>query len=189
MKKWKLKQYHLFGHSWGGILGFEYLKRTRDPNCLSVIISSAPTSVALIEVESQRLLKILVKEGDDNKRQALERFRSKHECQALPIPLSLLDAYAQAGKKWRGIQAIPGYVASLEQEEDRLSQPAFLLRGQDDFVTQVCMVDWSKLFSDTQTMVLAGCSHHALLENEQLYGDVVSSFLLDHDSSTEEEVG
>ena len=190
MKQWKLEQYHFLGHSFGGIVAFEYLKRTNDPKCQSVIISSAPTSVALVEAESQRLLRDLVEEGDDgDKRRALERFRCKHECQALPIPLSLLDAYAQAGKKWRGIQAIPDYIATLEQGESPLSQPAFLIRGQDDFVTQACVVGWSKLFSNTQTMVLAGCSHHGLLENEQLYGDVVSSFLVDHDPSKAQETG
>ena len=179
MKEWNLSNYHLYGHSFGGILAFEYLKRTRDPRCLSLTLSGVPTSVALVEAESQRLLQELVEESDD-KRQALERFRQLHECRALPIPLSLLDAYAQAGTTWRGIQAIPGYVASLENEES-LSPPTFLLRGQCDFVTNECMENWSNLFANTQTMVLAGCSHHALLENEQLYGDVLSCFLVDHD--------
>jgi len=188
LNKWKLSQYHLYGHSWGGILAFEYLKRTRDSKCCSVIIASAPTSVALVEAESDRLLQKLVKEEDDDERKAMERFRSKHECQALPIPLSLMDAYAQAGKTWRGIEAIPGYLAVLDEGESPLPQPAFLIRGQDDFVTRACMKDWSNMFENTQTMVLAGCSHHALLENEQLYGDVISSFLIDHDPSNEDAV-
>jgi pimeloyl-ACP methyl ester carboxylesterase len=193
--KWKLPSYHLYGHSWGGILAFEYLKRTRDQKCLSVILASTPTSVTVVEAESKRLLEALVEEGDDGERQAMERFRCKHECQALPIPLNLLDAYAQAAKTWRGIQAIPGYVASLNENEETgplmLTQPAFFIRGQDDFVTQACIDDWSKLFSDTQTMVLAGCSHHALLENEKLYGVVVSCFLVDHDpkKNVDEKVG
>lgn len=185
--QWKLSAYHLYGHSWGGILAFEYLKRTRDSRCCSVILASAPTSVTLVEAESKNLLQNLVEDGDDDERQAMERFRCKHECRALPIPLSLLDAYAQAGKIWRGIEAIPGYVASLDEDDETpLPNPAFVIRGQDDFVTQKCMEDWSKLFENTQTMVLAGCSHHALLENEQLYGDVISSFLVDRDPPKEE---
>jgi pimeloyl-ACP methyl ester carboxylesterase len=179
--KWKLSAYHFYGHSWGGILAFEYLKRTRDSNCYCVILAGAPTSIPLVEEESKRLLNELVEEGADDERLAMERFRYKHECQALPIPLSLLDAYAQAGKIWRGIDAIPDYVASLDVENIRLPYPAFVIRGQDDFVTRACIEDWSKLFENTQTMVLAGCSHHALLENEQLVGDVISSFLVDHD--------
>jgi len=186
LAKWNLSAYHLYGHSWGGILAFEYLKRTRDSKCCSVILASAPTSVALVEVESKRLLDKLVEQGDDDKRQAMERFRYKHECQALPIPLNLLDAYAQAGKVWRGIEAIPGYVASLDdQDAPLLPQPTFVIRGQDDFVTQACIDNWNKLFENTQTMVLAGCSHHALLENEQMVGDVISSFVVDHDPPSE----
>lgn len=183
MKEWKLSAYHLYGHSYGGILAFEYLKQTRDTRCLSVILSGAPTSTALVEEESQRLLQDLQEECDLESKQALERFRQVHECKALPIPLSLLDAYAQAGTVWRGIQAIPNYKAELGLDETPLSQPAFLVRGQDDFITAKCMKDWEKLFCDTQTMGVAGCSHHALLENEQLYGNVVSTFLVDHDSN------
>jgi pimeloyl-ACP methyl ester carboxylesterase len=170
----------LYGHSFGGILAFEYLKRTRDSNCLSVILSSAPTSIPQLEAESKRLLHAISEDFDGDKRTALERFRQLHECQAVPVPLSLLDAYAQAGSTWRGIEAIPDYTALVET---RLEQSVILLRGQDDFVTQPCMQDWNKCFKKTQTMVLAGCSHHGLLENEQLYGDVISSFLIDNDDT------
>jgi pimeloyl-ACP methyl ester carboxylesterase len=182
IKEWNLSSYHLYGHSFGGILAFEYLKRTRDANCRSVILSSVPTSIPQLEAESQRLLHEISEDFDGDKRQALERFRQLHECQAVPIPLSLLDAYAQAGSTWRGTQAIPDYTALVETN-CKLEQPAFLLRGQDDFVTQPCMQDWDKCFKKTQTMVLAGCSHHGLLENEQLYGDVISSFLTDNDDT------
>lgn len=182
MNEWNLSTYHMYGHSFGGILAVEYLQRTNDANCLSVILSSTPTSIPQLQEESQRLLQELVVELEGDKQQALERFRQLHECQAIPIPLSLMDAYAQAGTTWRGIQAISDYTASLD-DKTTLEQPALLLRGQDDFVTQACMQDWTKCFRNTQTMVLAGCSHHGLLENEQLYGDVISSFLIDNDDA------
>ena len=187
MNEWNLSTYHLYGHSFGGILAYEYLKRTNDANCLSVILSSTPTSIPQLEEESQCLLQKLVVECEGDKTQALERFRQVHECQAVPIPLSLMDAYAQAGTIWRGIQAIPNYNAvSLVDDDDNkrvLEQPAFLLRGQHDFVTQPCMQDWNTCFCKTQTMVLAKCSHHGLLENEHLYGTVISSFLVDNDNA------
>jgi pimeloyl-ACP methyl ester carboxylesterase len=186
MIQWNLPSYHVYGHSYGGILAFEYLKRTCDTKCLSVVLASAPTCTALVEEESQRLLQDLQEEYDVDKKQALERFRQVHECKALPIPLSLLDAYAQAGTVWRGIQAIPNYKAELGLDQKSLSQAAFLLRGQDDFITGKCMKDWETLFCDTQSMVVAGCSHHALLENEQLYGCVISTFLVNHDKGNDD---
>jgi pimeloyl-ACP methyl ester carboxylesterase len=72
-----------------------------------------------------------------------------------------------------------------DQDAPLLPQPTFVIRGQDDFVTQACIDNWNKLFENTQTMVLAGCSHHALLENEQMVGDVISSFVVDHDPPSE----
>jgi proline iminopeptidase len=63
-EEWKLSKYHLLGHSWGGILAFEFLKQQeqqkemRDSGascCCSLVLSSTPTSASLIEAESQRL--------------------------------------------------------------------------------------------------------------------------------------
>ena len=39
-----IDNFHLYGQSFGGILAFEYLKRERPDNCLSVILSSTPTN-------------------------------------------------------------------------------------------------------------------------------------------------
>ena len=62
---WKLKRFHLLGHSFGGILAYEYLlmkKRRQEsidghcgPHLYSVILSSAPTSAELVQSESKRL--------------------------------------------------------------------------------------------------------------------------------------
>jgi proline iminopeptidase len=70
---WKINQFHLLGHSFGGILAFEYLKLVQreappgrggdecfvlgkyHPEVLSLILSSAPTSAALVQTESNRL--------------------------------------------------------------------------------------------------------------------------------------
>jgi len=60
---WKLKKFHLLGHSFGGILAYEYLllmtrKKQHKENhaCCSLILSSTPTSSKLIQSESERLL-------------------------------------------------------------------------------------------------------------------------------------
>lgn len=191
LKHWNLLHFHLYGHSFGGILAFEYLKATRDSTCCSsVILSSAPTSIALINAESQRLLQELKceleykdeEEDNKSKREVLERFRQRHECRSVPTPLSLVDAQAQAGTVWRGTEAIPNYQATLGDSHEPLSQPALTMRGQYDFCTETCVEGWKDFFRDApRTMVLASCSHHGLLENEQLYGAVISSFLVDHD--------
>ena len=66
---WKLKRFHLLGHSFGGILAYEYLltmKRRKEDigwqqNAIpcSLILSSTPTSSRIIKSESHRLLRNL----------------------------------------------------------------------------------------------------------------------------------
>jgi proline iminopeptidase len=193
LKHWKLKHYHLLGHSFGGIVAFEYLKRCSDryaAKCLSLTMSSAPTETKMVEEEAKRLLRELMVDCPDEEVHAA--FSQTHECRAVPTPLALTDAYAQAATLWRGTKAIPNYKASgLVVADDGttsevaalppIKTPCHILRGQYDFVTEPCVEGWGKLFPNSQSTVLAGCSHHALLENEQLYGDVILAFMDDYD--------
>jgi pimeloyl-ACP methyl ester carboxylesterase len=54
-KEWKLQSFHLYGHSFGGILAYEYLKKYKPSHCQSLILASTPTSTALVESEMIRL--------------------------------------------------------------------------------------------------------------------------------------
>lgn len=203
LNHWKLKNYHLFGHSFGGIVAFEFLKqeasrttsedggsnmtinKNQVSSCLSLILSSVPTETRLVESESKRLLQDIRDSGCEDDQVAVT-FSQTHECRVIPTPLALMDAYAQAGSSlWRGISAIPTYKAVLPthggEPSRRLDTPCCILRGQYDFATESCVEGWNVLFANAQSTVLAGCSHHGLLENEQLYGDVVLSFLEDQD--------
>jgi hypothetical protein len=91
VEHWKLKKFHLLGHSFGGILAYEYFllsvkplktktkqldEDENDENeneknsfsissvCCSLILSSTPTSAALIQSESERLLQDLNNNND-----------------------------------------------------------------------------------------------------------------------------
>ena len=104
-------------------------------------------------------------------------FRQQYECRVVPTPLPLTDAYAQAGNVWKGMEAIPDYVA----QHGGMTTPALILRGEHDFISERCIEGWSALLPQSQCVTLAGCSHHALLENEGMYGAVVGGFLEDWD--------
>ena len=128
IKKLGLRQFHLYGQSFGGILAYEFVKRMTERNieeykCLSVILSGTPTSVPLVENEANHLLELIKEEyeiqgnddddddddGDDESNQAAvsaaigEMFRQKHQCRTPEMPIPLQDAYAHAGKPgvWR----------------------------------------------------------------------------------------
>eukprot|EP00536_Pseudo-nitzschia_multiseries_P003223 jgi/Psemu1/301827/fgenesh1_kg.48_\ len=231
---WKLRRFHLLGHSFGGILAYEYLLTTtkkrqeelssdRQNNFVcSFILSSTPTSAALIQSESERLFRNLDSDGNcenqctdndgddaednDTEKSTIssserqqkqlhkammtsEEFRQTHECRLSHPPLALMDALRNMGPPpWRGIQAIEGYEA---EEADKSSVdihmiPSLLMRGEYDLCTEACMKGWKERLggesNTTEEKVLSNCSHYAMLEDENLYGAEILSFVKMHDS-------
>jgi len=170
--------FHLLGHSFGGILAFEYLREQKDVRCLSLILSSTPTDTNVVKTESTRLRNALKCEDERNN----NRFFETHECRVVPTPLILQDAFQQAGK-YREMSTIPTYCACDDKKivVHHNLPPCLILRGQHDFVTDLCVNTWSDIFPKSQHVVLTDCSHYAMLENEQLFGDVVRVFLEDND--------
>lgn len=138
-------------------------------------------------------------------------FRDQYECRIVPTPYPLVEAYQNAGPiNLRGLNAIGNYAAtapivtatakeneSQQQQQPMSFPPTLITRGQYDFVTEKCIEGWNDILlnkqrgstsssnnnntTTIQQMVLGGCSHYGMLENENLFGSVVSSFLNDHD--------
>lgn len=191
-----LRRFHLYGQSFGGILAYEYIKRMAEqkkdssniPKCLSVILSSTPTSVSLTEQEANRLLGVIVNMGAvQDEAEVGDLFRQQHQCRGSPdMPTPLRDAYAHAGTgPWRGTTAIQDYVATPPGPDARRMPSAMIMRGEYDFVTNVCTKDWKEggLFNHgfVREKVLEDCSHHGLLENGKHYGALIDSFCSEYD--------
>ena len=195
-----IQRFHLYGQSFGGILAFEYMKQMAErgaPNqggVLSAILSSTPTSVALVESEVNHLFSTLrassknsssssslLKDNDDST--LMEQFRCNHQCRIPNQPQPLLDAYAHAGTVWRGTTAISNYQATSPKEGSTRMPSCMVLRGEHDFVTQTCIDGWKKCFNHNyiRTKVLDGCSHHGLLEHGALYGSIVDMYFAEYD--------
>lgn len=191
LKQLSIRRFHLYGQSFGGILAFEYLKRCAqqgrrdhddDEGCLSVILSSTPTNVRQVEEEAQRLVDALPDP---------EFFRETHQCRTPEFPEPLANAYASAGTVWRGTTAIQDYFAQPPTNTNNdgnnnkvsIMPSALVLRGEHDFVTEVCSKDWKELFNSRsiRERTLQDCSHHGLHENAIMYGDIVDSFFAEYD--------
>jgi proline iminopeptidase len=197
IQHWKVSKFHLYGHSFGGIVAYEYLKK-RQRGCLSLILGSTPTSPLLIQEECQRLDQELSQntgdqskpsigeeeEEDDNFRKQQSRFSEAflqtHECRLPALPLVLTDALAQAGPpSWRGIQAIAGYEAS----ETISSIPTMVLVGEFDFCTPLCTEGWKTIIQNPspQYKTLKNCSHYGMLEDESQYDAALTEFVQQND--------
>jgi proline-specific peptidase len=197
IRHWDVPKFHLLGHSFGGIIAYEYLKKNIGA-CQSLILASTPTSPNLIQQECQRLNEELLK--DDNgtvkaptikeeeeqgttilhnhvrQHRFSDAFLQTHECRLPEIPLVLTDALAQAGPvSWRGIQAIIGYEAT----ETLYNIPTLLLVGEFDFCTPLCIEKWKEIIQCPSPLytILKNCSHYGMLEDEGQYGKAIVKFL------------
>jgi len=186
LNRLSVRNFHLYGHSYGGILAYEYLKRCteRDDNgtsskCLSVILSSAPTNIQQMEDSWEVMEKGL---------SSPDLFHCTHQCRTLEIPKPLEDAYANAGTVWSGTKCILDYIArppiKQPNSDSKYMPSALILRGEYDFVTESCSKGWKEeLFCSrsVRERTLNGCSHFGLLENGPMYGEVLDSYFGEYD--------
>jgi L-proline amide hydrolase len=174
----KFDKFHLYGQSYGGILAFEYLKKAQPTNCLSVTLSSAPSSIPRMHAEWDRLLEYI----SETTPQFLveEAFRRVHVCRTTVPPKILQQSYENASTVWDGVDMIPDYEISVSKKIE--SPPALATRGEYDFVTEECLSAWQECFSNIETDELFDCSHHGLLEKPLVYGEMLNAFLAKHDN-------
>uniref|UniRef100_A0A7S2HXY1 AB hydrolase-1 domain-containing protein n=1 Tax=Helicotheca tamesis TaxID=374047 RepID=A0A7S2HXY1_9STRA len=192
LKNLGIRRFHLYGHSYGGIVAFEYIKRIAEreacnesksgKGCLSMVLSSAPFSIKMVEEETEALLDSLRKSGDDASTLE-ERFRINHQCRTPHMPAPLIDAYKNAGTVWRDTAVIQDYVATPPSKQAAEMPPVLAMRGEHDFVTDHCVSEWKSVFDHDKVNIrtLEGCSHHGLLERGSMYGGVLNDFFSEHD--------
>jgi len=182
-----LKSFHLFGHSFGGILAFEFAKRLSDKGprnlgkCLSVTLCSTPFNINQVDKESQAALSML--EDAISPQDATSLFHRNHVCRTADIPRSLQESYSKRGKVWQGTEVIQDYVATGPSMVLNPLPPVLLTRGEYDFVSQLHAFDeWADLFSNNfsakcKRSTLLGCSHYSMLEDQSLSCRIIEQFL------------
>jgi proline iminopeptidase len=179
----------------------EYDEKNDHPQCLSLILSSTPTNVKEVELHVARLIQDLTlsssssSEGDkdvnDDDDNINELFRITHQCRLPEMPPLLHEAYANAGSVWRGTSAIADYFAKppppTASTSIRKKMPSTLImRGEYDFVCEESVSQWKTILSSSNTKsvrykTLQGCSHHGLLEDGMVYGEILDSFCSEYD--------
>ena len=156
---------------------FLVLQASQSVQPRSLTLSNAPASVPLVETEAAKLVEAA---GG-----SIEAFMSKHNCR-LPggQPEALAAAYEHAGTTWRGSSAIEGLEVDREVLQS-IACPALVIRGEHDFVTELCTAPWRAL-PLAQFVTIPGASHHTLLEDPERYLAELSAFLCAHDANTDD---
>jgi len=193
LKKLGVRRFHLYGQSYGGILAYEYMKsiateskegNNDDVKCLSAILSGAPTNIPQIEKDFVSLVEDLTEGKDDiSEEEVNELFRVTHQCRLEEMPKILAEAYENAGTVWMGTEAIADYIAKPPPEDASRMPSTLVMRGEYDFVSDEQIQAWKENLNTkfVRYKTLEGCSHHAMLENPEMYGEIVDSYFGEYD--------
>ncbi|KAL7444152.1 hypothetical protein ACHAXH_008656 [Discostella pseudostelligera] len=182
----QLKEFHLLGHSFGGIIAYEYLKsydlRSGCSKCLSLVLDSTPANMqtslnecSRLECEIKSELMLEINDAQVAMNLVQDRLRKRNECRTEVLPHALATAIQSRGTTF-GPESVADYVA---YPPSKLSlPPVLLIRGQFDFITEKCIAEWREIFTSAQAYreeEMMNCAHYCHLEDAQRFGDLIKS--------------
>ncbi|KAL7529066.1 hypothetical protein ACHAXR_002779 [Thalassiosira sp. AJA248-18] len=187
----QLDTFHLMGHSFGGIVAYEYAKahdlHSDSNKCLSLILDSTPSNMKTSLEECSRLEEEVKSElilNDDQEPQEAarlvqDRLRKRCECRLEEMPDSLVTSIETRGTTF-GPESVSDYIAYPSSHS---LPPVLLIRGQYDFITEKCIEGWREIFNqDSNTKgisyreeEMSNCAHYCHLEDAQSFGNLIKS--------------
>jgi proline iminopeptidase len=191
----QLEKFHLLGHSFGGIVAYEFAKTKdiMDSTCLSLTLNSTPANmktsleeVSRLEAEIRRELQLGSYEGSKASSLIRDRLRKRNECRIEEMPEPLQAAIEGRGTLF-GPEAVSDYVAYPPL--GLFFPPVLVIRGQYDFISEVCIQGWRDIFGqDTNSRgnayreeTIKNCAHYCHLEDAKSFGDLVKRHLFIND--------
>ncbi len=176
----------MLGHSFGGIIAYEYVKScdllSGCAKCLSVTLDSTPSNMKISLKECSRLeseirceLVLHETEAQEVPRLVQDRLRKRNECRTPELPRALATAIKGRGTTFSP-ESVADYVAHPPSNQPL--PPVLLIRGQFDFVTEPCIEGWRKIFSSDHAYreeEMKNCAHYCHLEDAQGFGDLLKS--------------
>ncbi len=197
-RKLGLGNFHLYGHSWGGMLAQAYALN-HQKNLKSLILSGTTSSVPLLELEGKRLLRSLPKklqnvvakyeseENYDNPKylKAIDYFTKKHAVRMKTWPEEVLYTYGHFTKIVGDTMFGPKLVTTIGDMRywdvtEKLSQldlSCLIIVGQYDFLTPKLHRLLNRKIRGSELVVIPGASHASLWEKRMKYINTIVKFL------------
>jgi L-proline amide hydrolase len=194
-----LDHVHLFGNSWGGMLAMEYAL-TQPDGLASLVLASAPASIPQWVEETARLRSLLppdVQEtltlheeagttDDPEYDEACRVFYRRHVCRVDPWPGCVERSFAFISEHGLVYKTMNGpsefHVTGTLREwsvVDRLGEirvPALVVTGEHDEATPAINRTVSEGIPGARSVVYAGASHMAHVENTEGYVRLLDGF-------------
>jgi proline-specific peptidase len=194
-----LKEIHLLGQSWGGMLAIEYML-TRPSGIVSLTLASAAASLSQAEAEFSRLRAELPPETKETLQRyeavqdyqnpeyeaAILQFYRRHMFRPAELPEPLLRTIANqavnpAGETMEGPSpfVLTGNLRDWDRTDrlGEISAPTLITVGRYDELTPNCAETLRRGIPDSQMVLFEASSHMAHLEETQKFLQVVAGFL------------
>jgi len=204
LDKLGLHRFHLLGHSFGGVLAYEYAKRiaerghvlvdtaaatpaTERAQCVSVILANTSTSM---EKSDQEWTRLVLECATDNSLPGVtpnDRFFRRNQCRLDEMPEDLSAAFEHCGRTWFGTSVVADWVAAPPSEQHMQNLPPFLIiAGEYDFVTLPCTAGWTDVLGDAlvKEEMMTDCSHYVHYEQPASFGSIWEEFCSSNDDSS-----
>jgi len=194
-----LDRVHLFGSSWGGMLAMEYAL-TQPTGLASLLLASSPASIPLWEAETGRLRRLLPEETqsvlDEHEANgtldspeyeaASMEFYRRHVCRVDPFPDCVQRTFAGVAEHPDVYMTMQGpnefvITGTLKTWDitDRLGEidvPTLVVTGEHDEATPAINRTVSEGIPGAESLILAGCSHMAHVEQTEDYLALLDRF-------------
>ncbi|MDD3367605.1 MAG: proline iminopeptidase-family hydrolase [Lachnospiraceae bacterium] len=192
----QLKELHILGQSWGGMLAMQYAAH-KPGGLKGMVISSSPASMALWEKEAHRLIELLPEKekkqileaeatgiyDTPEYQEALELYYARHMCRILPNPEEVERSNAQVGEVYMVMEGPSEFTVTGKLKEwditDQLStieQETLLLSGTDDEATPLIVKEIYDRIPHCEWKLLDG-THLVHVERKAEYQEYVRNFL------------
>jgi L-proline amide hydrolase len=199
-----LTAFHLFGQSWGGMLGAEYAI-TRPPGLRALVIANSPADMRTWVAEANRLRAALSPDvqtaltvheaagttDSAEYEQAVAVFYARHVCRLDPMPPEVLRTFAALAADPTVYHIMNGpsefhVIGTLKDWSvtDRLGAidvPTLLISGRYDEATIACVTPYLTGIGDVRWHVFGDSSHMPHVEQQDECLELVAGFL-DHHS-------
>jgi proline iminopeptidase len=196
-KSLNLRNIHLLGQSWGGVLGLEYLLKFPDL-VKTFIITSGSFNLPLMQRGFERhkaalgpetVRMMAMREGNRTTdhpeyQAAYTLLVYRHLCRLPEWPecfLASLNISKKMCSKMFGNALLncTGLLRNYDRIGDLWSvkQPCLLLHGEYDYIVAECATQACDHLPNAELHILKNCSHHTFLEDPQTYHQLLSAFL------------
>lgn len=196
--------YHVFGQSWGGMLGAEHAV-TRPSGLCSLVIANSPASMRLWVSEANRLRELLPPEvqatllaheaaGTTTSPEymaAVRVFYDRHVCRVSPWPDEVTRTFAaieedptvymtmNGPSEFHVIGTIKDW--TIVDRLDRIAVPVLLISGRHDEATPATVQPFADRIRDVRWEMFENSSHMPHVEETERCLQVVGDFLDQHD--------